>query len=72
MKQSAVDPVSGRIDVSILTTGISVSERQRNSQLKELLWKYIESKGKVPTLNYQKVLSEFKDRTTDIVSTVFK
>ncbi|XP_058799343.1 DNA replication licensing factor MCM4-like [Phymastichus coffea] len=69
LKQSAVDPQSGKIDIDILTTGMSVSERQRNSHIKELLWKYIESKGKVPTLNYQKLLSEFKENTTEFLIT---
>jgi hypothetical protein len=68
LKQSAIDPLSGKIDVSILTTGMSGSARQRKLQLTESLKTLIESKGKVPTLNYQKLLAEFKE-STNIVST---
>ncbi|OXU23451.1 hypothetical protein TSAR_001635 [Trichomalopsis sarcophagae] len=60
LKQSAIDPVSGKIDVSILTTGISVSARQQRLQFAETLRKLIESKGKVATLSYQKLFDEFK------------
>ena len=68
LKQSAIDPLSGKIDVGILTTGLSVSARQRKMQLKESLKTLIESKKKVATLNYQKLLSEFKE-SADIVRT---
>ncbi|XP_049816684.1 DNA replication licensing factor MCM4 [Schistocerca nitens] len=61
LKQSATDPLSGKIDVSILTTGISTAGRKRRLEVKQALAKLISAKGKVTSLNYQKTFSEFKD-----------
>ena len=67
MKQSATDPTSGKIDVSILTTGLSSAARKRRVEVAQSLKKLIQSKGKVATLNFQKVLQELKDNS-DLVS----
>lgn len=61
MKQSAIDPLSGKIDVSILTTGVSAAARKRRNELTEALKKLIQSKGKVSSVNYQKTLTEMKE-----------
>lgn len=60
LKQSATDPLSGKIDVGILTTGLSSTARKRRAELTQILKKMIEDKGKVPTINYQKLLEELK------------
>ncbi|XP_014217323.1 DNA replication licensing factor MCM4 [Copidosoma floridanum] len=60
LKQSATDPLTGKIDVNILTTGLSVSAKQRMAQLRDSLKKLIDSK-KVATINYQKLFSDFRD-----------
>ncbi|KAH1007357.1 hypothetical protein HUJ04_004602 [Dendroctonus ponderosae] len=60
LKQSATDPLSGKIDVGILTTGLSSAARKRRVELAQALKKLIDDKGKVPTINYQKLLEELK------------
>ncbi|KAJ8682054.1 hypothetical protein QAD02_017846 [Eretmocerus hayati] len=68
LKQSAVDPLSGKIDVEILTTGLSASARMRNQQVATALGKFIDDLGKVTTVNYQKLFTEFKG-SSDILIT---
>merc|ERR1711942_659133 len=59
LKQSATDPLTGRIDVSILTTGQSSSGRKRRAEvasaLKEQLKKY-----KTATASYVKLFADFR------------
>lgn len=59
--------MSGKIDVGILTTGLSSAARKRRGEIAQALKKLIQSKGKVATLNYQKTLVELKE-TSDLVS----
>lgn len=61
LKQSATDPLSGKIDVGILTTGLSSAARKRRVELAQSVKKLIELKGKVPTINYQKLYAEVKE-----------
>ncbi|KAF7996102.1 hypothetical protein HCN44_009983 [Aphidius gifuensis] len=70
LKQSAIDPLSGKIDVSILTTGVSAAAaaRKRRKKLTEALKKLIQSKGKVPSVNYQKTLTEMKESMQILVT----
>lgn len=49
LKQSATDPKTGIIDVGILTTGVSSSERQRRQLLAKELLKLLQSKAKTGT-----------------------
>lgn len=63
LKQSATDPLSGKIDVGILTTGLSSANRKRRMELAAEVKRLIESKGKTPTLNYQKLFSEVKENS---------
>lgn len=60
LKQSATDPMSGKIDVNILTTGMSSNARKRRGEIAAALRKMVESKGKISTINYQKAFNEFK------------
>ena len=46
LKQAATDPKTGIIDVSILTTGVSTSERQRRESLAKELHNLLRSRGK--------------------------
>lgn len=66
LKQSATDPISGKIDVGILTTGLSSAARKRRVELAEAVKKLIDVKGKVPTLNYQKLFTEVKESFTTV------
>ncbi len=52
--------MSGKIDVNILTTGLSSMARKKRGDIAAALRKMIESKGKISTLNYQKAFNEFK------------
>ena len=62
LKQSAIDPKTGRIDVGILTTGYSSEERRNREQLGHTLKKLIRDKGKITTLKkeilYQDLLTQ--------------
>lgn len=70
LKQSATDPLSGKIDVGILTTGMSSAARKRRLELGQAVKKIIDEKGKVPHINYQKLFSELRD-VSDMVNINF-
>lgn len=50
LKQSAIDPKTGRIDVGILTTGYSSEERRSREKIAQALKKLIKDKGKISTI----------------------
>jgi len=60
--QAAVDPTTGKIDVSILTTGISGAVRKQRADRAQLLLDLIQSKGKVLVLKYNKIYDEFREK----------
>lgn len=68
LKQSATDPLSGKIDVSILTTGQSENTRKRRHLVKTTLQGLITKKGKVQTVNYLKTWNELKE-SSDVMIT---
>ena len=70
LKQSAVDPSTGTIDVSILTTGQSEGMKKRRIAIKNNLKDLVKRKGKVQTINYQKTWNELKE-SSDVVSKIF-
>lgn len=70
LKQSATDPLSGKIDVGILTTGLSSAARKRRQEITEALRKLLTTKGKGTSLNYQKVLSEMKENSQMVCSAI--
>ena len=59
--------MSGKIDVSILTTGLSSSMRKRRTEVAQALKALIKGKGKVTTLNFQKVFTELRESMTELV-----
>ncbi|XP_005096782.1 DNA replication licensing factor mcm4-A [Aplysia californica] len=61
LKQAAVDPSTGKIDITILTTGMSGAARKRKAEVAAALKKLIQAKGKVPTLKHQKLYDDFKE-----------
>lgn len=61
LKQSATDPLSGKIDVGILTTGMSSAARKRRIELAQAVKKLIDDKGKVQMINQLKLLQELKE-----------
>ena len=62
LMQAAVDPTTGRIDISILTTGISGAARKQRADRAQLLLDLIQTKGKVLVLKYQKLYDEFREK----------
>ncbi|XP_008590171.1 PREDICTED: DNA replication licensing factor MCM4 [Galeopterus variegatus] len=68
LKQSATDPRTGIVDISILTTGMSATSRKRKEELAEALKKLILSKGKTPALKYQQLFEDIR-RQSDIAIT---
>ncbi|XP_076470812.1 DNA replication licensing factor mcm4-like [Babylonia areolata] len=63
LKQAAVDPSTGKIDITILTTGISGAARKRKAEVASALKSTIQEKGKIPTLKYQKLYEEFREKS---------
>lgn len=63
LKQSATDPLSGKIDVSIITTGVSATARQRQIELTAALKKLVLPLGTSVTLTQQKLLADLKIAT---------
>ncbi|XP_054277531.1 DNA replication licensing factor MCM4 [Macrosteles quadrilineatus] len=68
LKQSATDPLSGKIDVGILTTGLSSAARKRRQELTDGLRKLLTTKGKGSSLNFQKMLAEIKETFQTMVT----
>jgi len=83
LKQSAIDPSSGKIDISILTTGMSMTNRKRREEiisgLKQLLQQMHADRsmsqdhdqsdqlGQIG-LNYQNVFIEFKNSSNWMIT----
>lgn len=63
LKQAAVDPSTGKIDITILTTGLSGAARKRKAEITQALKKIIQGKGKVSTLKHQKLYEEFRENS---------
>ncbi|KAL8566321.1 DNA replication licensing factor mcm4-A [Nucella lapillus] len=63
LKQAAVDPSTGKIDITILTTGLSGAARKRKAEVASALKTTIQDKGKIPTLKYQKLYEEFREKS---------
>ncbi|KAL3185111.1 hypothetical protein MRX96_030991 [Rhipicephalus microplus] len=68
LKQSATDPASGKIDISILTTGMSASSRQRRAQMTSALRKMLETRTKAQSLPYNKVFADFKSQSDVMIT----
>ncbi|NXQ35819.1 MCM4 factor, partial [Alaudala cheleensis] len=68
LKQSATDPKTGIVDISILTTGMSATARKRKEELAQALRKLIQSKGKTPSLKYQQLLDDLRAQSDTAVT----
>ena len=62
LKQSAMDPKTGMIDINILTTGLSITDRKRRVDAAKALLELVKGKGRVATLNYYKLFEEFREQ----------
>lgn len=67
LKQSATDPLSGKIDVGILTTGLSEAARKKRADLITVIRDMLKKKGGVPTLPYQKLFTDIRE-SSQVVS----
>lgn len=66
LKQSAMDPKTGMIDINILTTGLSISDRKRHQEIADALISFIKKKGKAPSLPLMKTFEEFREQTDQV------
>lgn len=63
LKQSATDPLSGKIDVGILTTGLSTAARKKQADLVASIKENLKKKGNTPTVPWQKLFTEIKENS---------
>ncbi|XP_039283686.1 DNA replication licensing factor MCM4 isoform X2 [Nilaparvata lugens] len=68
LKQSATDPLSGKIDVGILTTGLSMAARKRRQELTQTIRKLLTAKAKGSSVSYQKTLSDIREASQLMVT----
>ncbi|NXW95777.1 MCM4 factor, partial [Alopecoenas beccarii] len=68
LKQSATDPRTGIVDISILTTGMSATARKRKEELAQALRKLIQSKGKTPALKYQQLFDDLRAQSDTAIT----
>uniref|UniRef100_A0A182ILA0 DNA replication licensing factor MCM4 n=1 Tax=Anopheles atroparvus TaxID=41427 RepID=A0A182ILA0_ANOAO len=68
LKQSATDPLSGKIDVGILTTGLSSAARKKRAELVASIKSSLKSKGKISTIPYQKLFGEIKEASQVLIT----
>lgn len=57
-----MDPKTGMIDINILTTGLSITDRKRRVDAAKALLELVKGKGRVATLNYYKLFEEFREQ----------
>uniref|UniRef100_A0A8C8G0U1 DNA replication licensing factor MCM4 n=1 Tax=Oncorhynchus tshawytscha TaxID=74940 RepID=A0A8C8G0U1_ONCTS len=63
LKQSATDPRTGFVDISILTTGMSATARKRKEEVAQALKKMIQSRGKIPAMKYQQLFDDLRGQS---------
>jgi len=63
IKNACTDPLTGRIDISILTTGISSVSRQRRKDLGSTMKKILETKHKTAAISKDKLFLEMKEQS---------
>ncbi|XP_040027161.1 DNA replication licensing factor MCM4 [Gasterosteus aculeatus] len=68
LKQSATDPRTGFVDISILTTGMSATARKRREDIAQVLKKLIQSKGKTPAMKYQQLLDDLRGQSETAIT----
>lgn len=68
LKQSATDPLSGKIDVGILTTGLSSEARKKRAELMGTIKNHLKNKGKISTLSYQKMFNDIREGSQILIT----
>ncbi|XP_028831134.1 DNA replication licensing factor MCM4 [Denticeps clupeoides] len=68
LKQSATDPRTGFVDISILTTGMSATARKRKEEVAQALKKLIQTKGKTPAMKYQQLFDDLRGQSETAIT----
>lgn len=68
LKQSATDPLSGKIDVGILTTGLSNAARKKRADLVAFIKDSLKDKGKTKTIPYTKLFNDMKETSQLLIT----
>ncbi|KAG4076715.1 hypothetical protein HA402_002002 [Bradysia odoriphaga] len=68
LKQSATDPLSGKIDVGILTTGLSTAARKKQADLVASIKDNLKKKANTPTIPWQKLFMEIKENSQILIT----
>ncbi|XP_070498588.1 DNA replication licensing factor MCM4 [Chironomus tepperi] len=68
LKQSATDPHSGKIDVGILTTGLSTTARKKRAELIAFIKDTLKKKNKTKTIPYQKFFTDIKESSQVLIT----
>uniref|UniRef100_A0A667ZCM4 DNA replication licensing factor MCM4 n=1 Tax=Myripristis murdjan TaxID=586833 RepID=A0A667ZCM4_9TELE len=68
LKQSATDPRTGFVDISILTTGMSATARKRKEEVAQALKKLIQAKGKTPAMKYQQLFDDLRGQSETAIT----
>uniref|UniRef100_X1Z8H6 DNA replication licensing factor MCM4 n=1 Tax=Capitella teleta TaxID=283909 RepID=X1Z8H6_CAPTE len=65
LKQAAIDPSTGKIDISILTTGLSGAVRKMRAERANVLRELLRTKGKIVVVKSAKLLEEFREKMAE-------
>ncbi|KAM7533901.1 hypothetical protein Aperf_G00000113193 [Anoplocephala perfoliata] len=68
IKQAAIDPVTGTIDINILTTGVSSSMRKRREEMANAIWAILDQRPRVITFAYSRVLEQLRATSERMVT----
>ncbi|KAI9544617.1 DNA replication licensing factor, mcm4 component [Dissostichus eleginoides] len=68
LKQSATDPRTGFVDISILTTGMSATARKRREEIASALKKLIQARGKTPAMKYHQLLDDLRGQSETAIT----
>lgn len=71
LKQSATDPRTGIVDISIITTGVSATSRKRRDELKTALKQLLQSDRagtRAPTRKCRQVLAKWREQTDQTIT----
>ncbi|KAH8873524.1 DNA replication licensing factor mcm4-A [Schistosoma japonicum] len=68
LKQAAIDPLTGIIDINILTTGISSSVRKRREEIAMAIWSLLEERPRILTFVYSRVLEDLRARSERMIT----
>lgn len=68
LKQSATDPLSGKIDVGILTTGLSSEARKKRADLVLAIKDHLKTKGKIATIPSQKLFTDMRENSQVLIT----